>query len=160
MSLELIESEANSGPRTNDDISAEEHDPELSGNGNGNGRQWLRIVALILLAAVIIFLLVLLARWIYHEVHGGTQTKTGTSQEQKKGQSGNSSSGASDQGSPAALPGGTSGGANNSNTGSNNQASLPNNGPGDVAAIFVGASLAAAGLHYIVSLRRFARSES
>ena len=35
-----------------------------------------------------------------------------------------------------------------------NPNALPNNGPGDVAAIFAGTSLAAAGLHYIISLRR------
>lgn len=31
---------------------------------------------------------------------------------------------------------------------------LPQNGPGEVAALFIGASLAAAGLHYLISLRR------
>lgn len=31
---------------------------------------------------------------------------------------------------------------------------LPNNGPGEVVALFIGTSLAAAGLHYIVTLRR------
>lgn len=39
-----------------------------------------------------------------------------------------------------------------SNTATNSQ--LPNSGPGDVVAIFIGASVVVGGLHYIYSLRR------
>ncbi|MBX4190828.1 hypothetical protein KW794_01950, partial [Candidatus Saccharibacteria bacterium] len=45
--------------------------------------------------------------------------------------------------------------SSSSSPSSNSGKSLPNNGPGNVIAIFAGSTLAAAGLHYIISLRRF-----
>jgi hypothetical protein len=44
----------------------------------------------------------------------------------------------------------------NNSASSSSSGNLPNNGPGSVAAVFVGTSLLAGGLHYIITLRRAA----
>ncbi|HET7529191.1 MAG TPA: hypothetical protein VFJ84_03115 [Candidatus Saccharimonadales bacterium] len=110
----------------------------------------IRWVILGIIALIIIFLLVLFARWIYHSVHknkpavtGNTNTPT-TSLNNKIGsespKNGSSSGSGNRQGSAA--------------SGSSGQ-KLPNNGPGNVVGLFAGSAIAAAGLHYIISLRRF-----
>jgi cytoskeletal protein RodZ len=142
---------------------------------DSSGQTWLRVLGLILLAAVVVALLVLFARWIYHTTHknNSNQVTTNTPAQtplstNSSGQSGNIS--VPNNQNKSTTAGGSSSSTNNNNSSSqptssspnavhpNNSSNLPNNGPGDVARIFIGASLAAAGLHYIVSLRRSIRS--
>jgi hypothetical protein len=122
----------------------------------------LRIILFFLLAVVIVILFVLLARWIYHSVHDSGKNTSGTSsrqtalssdssknqstQSQQNAQSGGNSNATT---SPSNPPTGSSGTATNN--------TLPNNGPGNVAAVFVGASLVAGGLHYLIKVRRLSK---
>lgn len=115
-----------------------------------------RWVILAVVAIIIIFLIVLLIRWIYHEVHHTSQPVTGTSQTagQSTGLGAKNGAGtASDQTGPAGGGAGT-----NTANGAGNT-SLPNNGPGNVAAVFAISAGAAAGLHYLVRSRRFSDSD-
>lgn len=105
---------------------------------------FLRALAGILAVIIIALLLVLLARWIYHVTHSDNSANTTTSQKSPVSPSNKKTAGsqsaAKNQSSPA---------------GGNSQ--ITNTGPGNVAAVFVGSSLAAAGLHFIWTLRRSRR---
>lgn len=117
-----------------------------------HGQAWLRLLAAILIGLVLVVLLVLLARWIYHKSHHAVQTPVTTSQ--KSGAQSNlkaTPGGQTQTTTPTPQP--SSNNTSNSST-SSGTTQITNTGPGNVAAIFVGTSLAAAGLHFIVSLRR------
>lgn len=123
-----------------------------------NGESPIRILAAILIGVVLVILLVLFARWVYHKVHHADQTAVGTSQQTTATSENNSSSTAqptnpSNSNSTSSNP--TP--ANNSTTGKTN-ANLPNSGPGDVAKIFAATAFAAASLHYIISIRKLNRT--
>jgi hypothetical protein len=117
-----------------------------------HGQAWLRLVATVLGAIILIAIIVLLARWIYHASHHKAVGTTSTSQTPKA--------------STNLKVSGQAAGSTDNNTASSSTNTNPatpnpqitNTGPGNVAAIFVGSSLAAAGLHYIISLRRFSRN--
>jgi cytoskeletal protein RodZ len=137
---------------------------------NEHGQSWPQIIAAIVVAIVLIVLLVLLARWVYHRVHSNSPTVPNTSSANSQKLSSNNSP--APGASPANPNSRSSAGSSSSNPGSppsssssNNQNSPPanqkitNTGPGNVIAIFVGASLASAGLHFIINLRRANRAE-
>jgi ABC-type Fe3+-siderophore transport system permease subunit len=119
-----------------------------------HGQAWLRLLAAILIGLVLVVLIVLLARWIYHKSHHAVQPVPATSQK----------SGA--QSNLKVTPGGQTQTSNNPSSSSPSNPSTPsssassgstqitNTGPGNVVAVFVGTSLAAAGLHFIISTRR------
>lgn len=117
----------------------------------------LRGIILAIIAVIAVVLLILLARWIYHSVHNTSDTtpasgnltvqSPGASRQTANPQSSSSSNSSS---SPSSA----------GQSSASAKSSLPNNGPGDVAAVFAGASLAAAGLHYIISLRKQARART
>lgn len=121
----------------------------------------------LLAAAVIIVLLILLALWIFH----GSGSKNDANH--KPAPSGTAAGRSSSSGSSllpgdnnSGRPGNTSNGgqrgpSKNSASPSNQNGSknlgasnLSNSGPGDTLALFTGVTLAAAGLHYVVRLRR------
>ena len=149
----------------------------------GTAKHWLTLIAYIILAFIIAVLVVLAARGIYHKVHhvkntntsstsqsstqGATSqpnsnsNKTGTSSSNansggtnKSGSSGSSGSSSSttqsQSGSSAGSGSHPSGGTSTTQTPS----TLPNNGPGDIIAIFAGTSIVASGLHFIVAQKR------
>ena len=142
-----------------------------------NGHAWLRILAGVLLAIILIILIVLLARWIYHKAHDNSQPAPATSQKSPASssnnstQSGTQSANNSGSGSSSSSSNGSSSNSSSSSSSStssgssasglhpsSNPSQVSNTGPGNVAAIFVGTSLAVAGLHYLISVRRFARN--
>jgi cytoskeletal protein RodZ len=105
-----------------------------------------------IIAAVIVvilaFLILLLARWIYHKSHHKVQPVPATSQQTSKNPGLNTQSGSSQQ------TGGASNSANNGPAANNGTSSLPNNGPGNVAGVFALSTATAAGLHYVIRSRR------
>lgn len=93
------------------------------------------LIGFIVIVAIIVGL-VFGARAIYHATHKN-KTQTGQTTVQRPGSNNKSTSSAGKSSSSSAA-------AKN----------VPNTGPGNVAAVFITASLAAAASHYIVSLRR------
>jgi cytoskeletal protein RodZ len=114
-----------------------------------------------LLAVIVVILLVLFARWLYHVAHNNSQpTQTGTASQSQSSSSLKKQTSKQPQSSSSAARSSSASSSSNSSTSStssNSNKNLPNSGAGNVIVIFAGASLAAAGLHYMVSLRRQAR---
>lgn len=127
-------------------------EPEYDG-----GRNWLRLVGMVLAAIIIAILLIFAARFVYNAItdNDSRQTNTGpqtdndaiparpdAEKDKTASQSGTGTSSKSTTGTaPGSQPSRTS-------------TQLPNSGPAHVAAIFAGSSLAGAGLHYIVARKR------
>jgi uncharacterized membrane protein YgcG len=168
--VELIESEEEKQKTALAEPEPRYHTAELPVEKTEHGQSWPRILAGVLLAIVLIILVVLLARWIYHRSHHAVQTPPAASQSQKLNASGSSESGVQSDNSGTSS-GSSSGSSSNSGSSSSsssgggsssssnpNSSKISNTGPGNVAAVFVGTTLAAAGLHYLISVRRFARN--
>ncbi len=145
---DLIHSESDENPEIDDDNepAEEQESPAPASRTKVETHRVrppvLRTLAGILAVIIIAFLLVLLARWIYHATHNSNSPNTTTSQ--KSPASSPNKKTASNQ--PAAN--------NQSSSPAGGNSQITNTGPGDVAAVFVGSSLAAAGLHFIWSVRR------
>jgi len=107
------------------------------------GQSVLRVIIIVVIAVVLFVAIVLLARWVYHKSHHKAQPAVATSQKTPASSSKQPTSGAQ----PAS-----------GNSSTTQPDSTPNTGPGNVVAIFVGSSLVAAGLHYIISVRRFSKN--
>ena len=124
-----------------------------------HGQSLAQTIAMVIVAIILVILLVLFARWIYHKVHHPSINGASTSANKPSKQSPNSSSSG-----PSHQNGPNSSSSNNQNSSSTSNSSgskaLANTGPGNVAAIFVGSAIAAAGLHYIISLRRFNKNRT
>lgn len=103
------------------------------------GRRWPVILIYTSLAFLVALMVVFAGRWIYRiTTHQPAQTtKPETSDSNKL---------------PAAPPADSNSGATQSTTPTTGQ--LPNNGPGDVVAIFVGTVLVVGGLHFLYTLRK------
>ena len=124
-----------------------------------HGQGIVRILASILVGLILIVLIVLLARWIYHKAHHASETTPTPSTTLKvPSASSNKNTGGSRPGSGTPQTASPNNSSSASTPSATNQ-QITNTGPGDVAAIFVGTTLAAAGLHYILSVRRFSRSQ-
>jgi cytoskeletal protein RodZ len=115
----------------------------------------IRWIFLIIIVLIIAFLILLLARWVYHKVHHKSAPAVSTSQQSGTSSNQSAQSGTNQQSSGTSGSNGTSSTSGNTATPNKN---LPNNGPGNVAGVFVASSLAAGGLHYIYRLRRFNKS--
>ena len=125
---------------------------------------WLQFVLYLVAALIFAFFLVLAGRGIYHRYHH-KQTVTTVAASNNIPPQPNSSSASSSypQGN---QPSGSSGGNSSTQPApapstpktqprpSPSPSQLPNNGPGNVAAVFIGTSLVAGSLHYIISLRK------
>lgn len=118
------------------------------------GRNWLRLVGMVIAAIIIAILLIFAARWIYNAITDNDSRQPGTGQkadddklptrpdeEKDKTVSQPSTSSTNTGTQPGSQPAATSG-------------QLPNSGPANVAAVFAGSSLAGASLHYIISRKR------
>jgi cytoskeletal protein RodZ len=158
--VELIQSEQ---PKVEVEPEPRYHTASLPANKTEHGQTWLRILVAILVGLVLVVLIVLLARWIYHKSHHAVEGTSNTSQQSAAKSSAKNASGAqpATKGSGASQPAGNSSGSaatrpSTNSTSPNSQ--ITNTGPGDIAAIFISTSLAAAGLHYIVNIRRFSKN--
>lgn len=121
-----------------------------------HGQSIVRILASILVGLILIVLIVLLARWIYHKAHHSTVvTPPVTTQNTPETSPNRPASGAQ----PSSGTPQTASPNNSPGTTPNSSTQITNTGPGDVAAIFIGVTLAAAGLHYILSIRKFSRDQ-
>jgi cytoskeletal protein RodZ len=129
--------------------------PEYTVDDEYESRNWLRIAGLAVLAIVAVVLIMLAARWLYRAISNNDEpSKTNTSQTTpttttQQNQSGTSQSTTS----TSQVQGSTSSGTSSS-TSSASATTLPNNGPGDTAAIFLGSVVVAATIHYGLGLRR------
>lgn len=130
-------------------IETEPTEPDYDG-----GRNWLRLVGMVIVAIIIAILLIFAARWIYNAITDNDARRPGTGQqadddelptrpgeEKNKTDSKPVTSSTNTGTQPGSQPSGTSG-------------QLPNSGPAHVAAVFAGSSLAGASLHYILSRKR------
>jgi cytoskeletal protein RodZ len=134
-------------------------------------KRWLTLLVYLVLALAVAVLVVLAGRWVYHKVHNtsgpnptavtpqGSQNTLSSPNSSKNPAPAPSSSNAGNSspvrpGSNPTTPNPTSPPANGKSTPAPSPNSLPNNGPGDVAALFIGSSLAGATLHYLVILRK------
>ncbi len=130
------------------------------------GRRWPIILLYLILAFLVAVLVVFAGRWIYRSAtHQGPK---------KVNQPASANQNQTPAPPPTATQSPTSGAANTPSSSTNSSASgsarnqttgqpaangqLPNNGPGDVVAIFVGVAAAAGGLHYLYSLRKQGRA--
>jgi hypothetical protein len=109
------------------------------------GQSWLPLLGYFLAAILVAIIVVFGARAIYHAAHKKNTSATQINPTPPPQISSGSQSTSTDQNKQ---------GNNTPPTPSPSPTSLPNNGPGDVIALFVGTSLVATGLHYIVALRR------
>lgn len=122
------------------------------------GRRWPTVIGYMLAALLVAIAVVYLGRWIYHKTtHRSTITPAANSNKVPAVPTGAATP---NQSQPSTTANPNLGTNSNSST-SQNQTSpstapgqLPNNGPGDVVAIFLGASLIFGGLHYLLSIRR------
>ncbi|HET6864153.1 MAG TPA: hypothetical protein VFH37_03080 [Candidatus Saccharimonadales bacterium] len=121
-----------------------------------HGQAWVRLAAAIVGAVILVILIVLLARFIYHKAHNHATPNTPTAQ--------NTPAVSNNKQPASTAPKSTSNSSSNSSsttttqpTSTKSTTQLTNTGPGNVVAIFVGSSLIAGGLHYLISVRRFAK---
>lgn len=118
----------------------------------GESRQWIMLFIYMLIALIVAAGVVLGGRWVYNQVRDNEPAKeTATTTDKapeapstSSNQTGASSEEDSDQFTPA--PPGTS----------SLDRELADTGPGEVIALFIGSTVVAMGLHYIVNLRRSA----
>jgi uncharacterized membrane protein YraQ (UPF0718 family) len=107
--------------------------------------RWLALLLYGLAAFIVAVLLVFGVRWIYRSVHDNNSPPT-----QQPVSTNNNPQ-------PPAVPvppSGSQNQSNNSSANTNSNNTVPNSGPGDVAALFIGTSAAAAGLHYFIRARK------
>jgi cytoskeletal protein RodZ len=136
------------------------HTASLPVEKSEHGQSIVRILASILVGLILIVLIVLLARWIYHKAHHASENTPPPSTTLKvPSNSSDKNTGVSRPGSGAPQTASPNNSSSPSATSSTTNQQITNTGPGDVAAIFVGATLAAAGLHYILSVRKFNQSQ-
>ena len=102
------------------------------------GRRWPVILMYIILAFLVAMAIVLTGRWVYQKVTDNKPTPpAGNNQGQAPAPPGPTQPTAPSPGGQPAAGG-----------------ELPNNGPGDVVALFVGTAIVVGGLHYLYSLRQ------
>lgn len=114
------------------------------------GRRWPVITMYMAMALVVAAIVVLAGSWIYKKA-------THQSPKVNKPVSGNQGQGpaAPPTNTPASNPpSGASSNQNTQTTPTTPNGQLPNNGPGDVIAIFIGTALAVGGLHFLYNLRK------
>jgi cytoskeletal protein RodZ len=113
---------------------------------------FLRIVLGVVAIIILAFLIILFARWVYHKAHHSVQPASGNTKQLPTQPSGSSSQNLQGSQATNTPPSSSSSGTTSQNS------NIPNSGPGQTAAIFAGASLAAGGIHYIISTRRTNKS--
>ncbi len=107
-----------------------------------------RVVAAVIVIVVIFFG----ARWLHHRLEHKSNTNPTPATIQRPSES--SSNNKSASGANGASNGSGSSNGSNQNTAAGTPSQLADTGPGDIAAIFLASSFAAASLHFIIRLRR------
>ncbi len=113
--------------------------PDMQEFHEDGGRRLPMIILYIILAFLVAVLVVFAGRWVYKKVTHKDKPSVPVKTQPMKTPS---------------LPTGNPTPAPSATPTTNGQ--LPNNGPGDVVALFVGTALVIGGLHYLYSLRRAA----
>jgi hypothetical protein len=101
-----------------------------------DGRRWPTIIVYLIIALFVAALIVLVSRTIYRSFHHSQPEPTPTTNIPQEP--------ATDTTKKTTKPTSTS----------SNTAPVPNTGPGDTVALFVGTALVAGGLHYLYQLRK------
>lgn len=111
------------------------------------------LVGYILAAFLVAIAVVWFGRWLYQKTtHKTTQpAPTANTSKVPDQPTNNTTAGQTTSGSPTFTSSTNTNNNSTSNTSTNSQ--LPNSGPGDVIAIFIGASVVFGGIHYLFSLR-------
>jgi cytoskeletal protein RodZ len=133
-----------------------------------SGHRLVSLIIYIVLALVVAALVVLAGRWIYHRVsnNSGPAPTTIAPKDVKQGASAPSPSPSTktpaySSPTPTPPPSSSSGGAKKttpSPTPTPTPTALPNNGPGEAIALFLGTSFVAAFLHFTIKLRKIAKT--
>lgn len=116
---------------------------------NNPDRRWPMLFAALAVALVIALGLFYGGRWAYRSIFGDDEPTVPVVQAPKKDTT-TTQPGATPQ-PPSPQTGGTP--TASPNTGPS-ATEIPNSGPGEVVSLFIASSIAAAGLHYIFTLRR------
>ena len=112
------------------------------------GRRWPVVLMYVVLAFLVAATIVFTGRWVYQKVsNNNAKPASPTTTPQTQGQ------GAAPSPPADPLPSSPAASANQ-NVPVATSGQLPNNGPGDVIAIFVGTAAIVGGLHFIYSLRK------
>ncbi len=125
------------------------------------GRRWPVILMYIVLAFLVALLVVFAGRWIYRKtahqsskVNKPVSTNQGQAPAAPPTTTQNPPTGSNNSNSNSSASNSTFGAGKNQTVQTTPAGQLPNNGPGDVIALFVGTTLAIAGLHFIYNLRK------
>ncbi len=145
--------------------------PELRQQTN---LRWLHLIGFAVAAVFIAFLVVLGGKWVYDSVSNNNPKQVSVTpqsttkqqaaispNEESSGSSApstNSSTGQNPSSSSGSNSSSTSQGSSGSTQSGSTNNNLPNNGPGDVAKLFLETSLAAAVLHYLNRRRKAAKT--
>lgn len=109
-------------------------------------RRWLMLIVYFLMALAVAILVVFGGRWAYRAItHKNKPATTNQPAGNNVPQEPTTTPTTPITPTPTAQPGTTT---------PSQTAQLPNNGPGNIAAIFIGTALAVSALHYLYSLRR------
>lgn len=133
---------------------AQEHDPVVHVMHEQKARKLLTIAVYILAAFLVSVIVIWFGKWLYDKTakpSTGPAVSANTAKVPEQPTTTSSNNQSSTSPTPTTPPANTGTTANPSTTASTQ---LPNSGPGDVVAIFIGASVVFGGLHYIYSLRR------
>jgi hypothetical protein len=124
--------------------------------------RWLHLFLYIITALIFAFFFVLAGRWVYHKAHRSSSVNVTPASNHVPTPPGSKAPSSSTSNTQNSQPSGssTAGTTNNPTSPSTTPAQppkstpLPNSGPGDTVAIFIGTSLLIGGTHFIVSLYR------
>lgn len=125
------------------------------------GRDWPRLMLLAVVAILVAALIVFGSRWIYRSLTDSPSRDESTQTADKDDEK--LPSGSSDSQTPARDPQSSSGRSSDDNSAENqsddssqagDSTTLPNSGPGHVAALFAGTTTVAAAAHYALARRR------
>jgi|SRR5579871_1753671 len=121
--------------------------------------RWLHALLYIITALIFAFFFVLAGRWVYHRFHHHNSVVTTPATNNVPSKTANQSPAASQ--SPSPSPSSSSGkqatpspSPQASPPAASPTSSIPNTGPGNMAAVFLVTASSVAGLHYIVTSRR------
>jgi hypothetical protein len=144
-------------PDTDSDLTEVSTEDDLISSDTGyvhhRRRGWFMVIVYMLIALAFAVAVVFLGRWVYHKIH-----KTDNTSSQPASNIPGPATPATPT-APSTTPNNSSNTTNNSSNTQNNSATqpsgqVPNTGPGNIVALFVGTAVIVGGLHYVYALRR------
>jgi cytoskeletal protein RodZ len=154
--------------------SSELPESQIEYRDESSARRWVSLIVYLVLALVVATLVVLAGRWVYHRFSNdsGPAPTTIAPQGTKQGVSTPTPTPSPTTKTPTTYtnptpPSPTSGGAKKATptptspntTPSPTPTALPNNGPGEAVALFLGVSFVSAFAHFIYKLRKIAQNQ-